>query len=167
MRLPGSLLANLRADCLLFRSMTLDDVPVVMSIEKAAYKYCWTEGIFRDCLRVGYDCWVVTDPSGTWIVGYGILSYAVGEAHVLNVCAHPALRRRGIGRLVLRYLVDKARRLGADTVLLEVRPSNEAAIQLYSSMGFNEVGIRRNYYRADKGKEDALILALTLLNGHQ
>jgi [ribosomal protein S18]-alanine N-acetyltransferase len=136
------------------------DLPQVMEIERRAYAFCWTEGIFRDCLRVGYACWLV-ELEGQ-IQAYGVMSVGAGEAHILNLCVSPAVRRQGYGRKVLSHLLNLARRMRADTALLEVRPSNEAALRLYRSIGFNEVGIRRDYYPDHNGREDALILALSL-----
>ncbi len=143
------------------RPMLASDLVSVLDVERAAYDYPWTEGIFRDCLQVGYCCWVVENASG--LVGHGVMSAAVGECHILNICVHPDWRRRRLGRMLLRRLVALGRRRNADTALLEVRPSNRAAVALYESEGFSEVGWRRNYYPAANGKEDALIMAKALL----
>lgn len=143
-----------------FRPMTETDLSAIMNIELAAYPFPWTEGILRDCLRVGYNCWVY-EADGA-IQGYWVMSVAAGEAHILNLCVRPALQGRGLGRKLLTHIIALARRHGADTLLLEVRPSNQAALALYRNSGFNEVGMRRGYYPADQGREDALILALAL-----
>jgi ribosomal-protein-alanine N-acetyltransferase len=142
------------------RPMSEGDVVQVMAVEGAAYTHPWTEGIFRDCLRVGYCCWVcVVEHS---VVAHGVMSVAAGESHVLNVCVHPDWQGRGLGRRILRRLLAIARRHRADTAFLEVRASNAAAIGLYQSEGFNEIGRRRGYYPAEKGREDALLLAKSL-----
>jgi ribosomal-protein-alanine N-acetyltransferase len=143
------------------RPMREEDLPSVLEIERKVYGYPWTEGIFRDCLRVGYCCWLHEEDGQ--VTAYGIMSVAVGEAHILNVCVDPARQRRGLGRHMMKHLLSLAVRHGADTALLEVRPSNRAALGLYESMGFNQVGWRRNYYPAADGREDALILALSLV----
>lgn len=142
------------------RLMVPADVDAVMAIEQAAYEFPWTEGILRDCLRVGYSCWVLEH----WdrIEGYLILSVAAGEAHLLNLCVHPRCRRQGHGRRLLEHALDVATRLGADTLYLEVRVSNDAAIALYRGHGFNEIGIRHDYYPARNGREDALVMARVL-----
>jgi len=142
------------------RPMTDADVDAVMAIEQAAYEFPWTAGILRDCLRVGYSCWVMEDDQA--IQAYAVMSIGGGEAHVLNLCVHPRRQRRGLGRKLLRHLTALARRHAADTLLLEVRPSNRAALALYKAAGFNEVGVRKAYYPARNGREDALILALSL-----
>jgi ribosomal-protein-alanine N-acetyltransferase len=136
------------------------DVPVIVAIERAAYQFPWSEGIFRDCLRVGYVCRVV-DIGGD-MAGYGIMSVGAGEAHILNVCIAELYRGRGFARKVLQYLLDRARAAGMYEAFLEVRPSNTTAAHLYQSMGFEQVGIRRGYYQATVGREDAAVLRRVL-----
>jgi len=132
------------------------DVPVVVAVERSAYQFPWSEGIFRDCLRVGYVCRVIE--VGTDIAGYGIMSMGAGEAHVLNVCVREEYRNRGLARKVLLYLIDRASHAGMYEAFLEVRPSNTAAARLYDSLGFEQVGVRRGYYQATHGREDAAVL---------
>lgn len=144
-------------DDVVIRTMTYGDLKQVMEVELQAYQYPWTIGIFRDCIRVGYNCWVSTISNR--IVGYGIVMLAAGEAHVLNLCVDPQHQHRGLGRKILRHLVMRAQLAGIDMILLEVRRSNQVAIDLYHSEGFHELGVRNNYYPADNGREDAIILA--------
>jgi ribosomal-protein-alanine N-acetyltransferase len=144
------------------RPMREEDLDTVMEIERRAYPFPWTRGIFRDCLRAGYPAWVL-DAAGT-IAGYGLLSVAAGEAHILNVCADPGLQRQGHGRRLLRALLQQARGRGAQRVFLEVRPSNPAAIALYHAEGFNEIGRRPRYYPAAHGREDAIVMALEFVD---
>ncbi|MDZ3822670.1 MAG: ribosomal protein S18-alanine N-acetyltransferase [Pseudoxanthomonas sp.] len=143
------------------RAMTSDDLEAVMAIELAAYAFPWTAGIFADCLRAGYRAWVV-DRDGM-VCGYGLLSAAAGEAHVLNVCVDPGQRRAGLARALMARLLDDARGLGAQRVFLEVRPSNTGAVALYEALGFHLVSRRPNYYPAAHGREDALVMAMELL----
>ena len=138
------------------RPMNELDIPVIAAIEKSAYQFPWSEGIFRDCLRVGYVCRVI-DVAGD-LGGYGIMSVAAGEAHILNVCIRDEYRSRGFARKVLLYLLERARASGMSEAFLEVRPSNVAAARLYHSLGFEQVGIRRGYYQATTGREDAAVL---------
>jgi ribosomal-protein-alanine N-acetyltransferase len=142
------------------RPMLPDDVPAVAALERDSYPYPWSEGIFRDCLRVGYLCRTVM--LGDELVGYGILSCGAGEAHVLNICVRETLRFRGIGRQLLEYLLNAAVEAGAAEAFLEVRPSNLSAIRLYQSMGFQQIGLRRGYYQAKQGREDAAVFKLQL-----
>ena len=139
------------------RPMLDSDLKAVFAIEELVYPYGWTMGIFEDCLRVHYSCWVM-ELDGA-LVGYAVLSAAAGEAHILNVAIHPEYQGKGLGRQLMLFLLDTAREHRADTVFLEVRPSNRTALRLYDSMGFNQVGLRRDYYPAPVGREDAIIMA--------
>ncbi len=132
----------------------------VASIERAAYNYPWSQAVFRDCLLAGYHC-VVVEVGGV-VTGYGIISIAAGEAHVLNLCVHPASQQLGYGRMLLNALLARCEVSDAERVYLEVRPSNAAALALYESAGFTRIGIRPAYYQAPHGREDAVVLAVTL-----
>ena len=139
------------------RTMKYADLKRVISVEKKAYPHPWTIGIFRDCLRVGYHAWVMTLDND--IIGYGIVMLSPGEAHILNICISPDYQKKGLGRHLLRYMLKKMNQTEVDMALLEVRRSNEYAQELYKSEGFHELGVRKGYYPADKGREDAIILA--------
>lgn len=153
--------ALLKQPALHFRPMDEDDIVTVMAIESRAYDYPWTEGIFRDCLRISYCCRMCVEDNT--VVGYAIMSVGAGESHILNICVKPESRRRGIGRSLLTHMLELAHARAVDIVTLEARVSNHIAIKLYQDMGFNEVGIRKAYYpAANKGIEDAIILARTL-----
>lgn len=138
------------------RAMHQADIDIVSTIERETYDFPWSDGIFRDCLLAGYTS-VVLDRGGE-VCGYGIMSIAAGEAHLLNICVTDYLRRQGIGRRLLKYLLARAKTFGAECIFLEVRPSNDAALALYDSMGFEVIGVRRNYYKAPSGNEDAVVL---------
>lgn len=142
------------------RTMTTADLMAVMEVERQCYPHPWTAGIMRDCLRVGYSCWVYE--RGGIIDGYAILSVAAGEGHLLNLCVRPDSRSQGIGRKLLQHIIVTAQRLGADTLFLEVRPSNRHALALYEKLDFGEVGMRKAYYPAREGREDAIIMARPL-----
>jgi len=142
------------------RPMREEDIDAVMEVERRAYPFPWTRGIFRDCLHAGYPGRVMEQ--GGSLIGYGMLSLASDEAHILNICVDPSLQSRGHGRMLLRALVKLACERGARRVFLEVRPSNGAAVALYHSEGFNEIGRRPRYYPAQNGREDALVMAMEL-----
>ena len=142
--------------------MREDDLETIMGIEQDTYRFPWTRGIFRDCLHVGYSCWVFESEVG--IEAYGVMSIGAGEAHILTIVVYAFSRGKGLGKMMMQHLLHLARGHKVHTVLLEVRPSNKVAIRLYHDLGFNEVGIRPNYYPADKGREDAIIMALTFDN---
>lgn len=143
-----------------FRAMVPTDIPAIGSVERASYPFPWSEGIFRDCLRVGYLC-RVAELDGE-IVGYGIVAMGAGEAHILNLCIAERVRGRSVGRQMLMLLLERSRQAGMTEAFLEVRPTNTLAIALYQSVGFVQVGQRKAYYQAEGGREDALVLKLDL-----
>jgi ribosomal-protein-alanine N-acetyltransferase len=142
------------------RPMRDEDLDAVLAIELRAYPFPWTRGIFQDCLRADYPAWVLQRDGA--IIGYGMLSIAADEAHVLNVCTAPEQQGQGHGRRLLRALLRLAQGRGAQRVFLEVRPSNTVAIALYHDEGFNEIGRRPRYYPARGGREDAIVMAKEL-----
>jgi ribosomal-protein-alanine N-acetyltransferase len=142
------------------RPMMEIDLPEVAVIERKSYAFPWSENIFRDCLRVGYTCRAL-DLEGQ-IVGYGVMSLGAGEAHVLNVCVRDEFRNLGFGRRLMEHLLERAAAAGVHEAFLEVRPSNLSAIRLYQRLGFEQIGIRRGYYQAPDGREDAIVLKLEL-----
>lgn len=147
-----------------FRKMSKPDLPRVLEIESQGYNYPWKEAIFHDCLNAAhYDCWVCEDTSDK-MTAFCIVSTAVGEATILNLCTDPAIRRQGLGHKFVQHVIDTAKARKAESVFLEVRPSNTGAIALYESMGFNEIGVRPGYYKAENGeREDAIMMAYTLV----
>jgi ribosomal-protein-alanine N-acetyltransferase len=151
---------ELLAPELVIRAMRGSDVPDVVAIERGSYQFPWSEGIFRDCLRVGYVCRVVT--VSRQVMAYGVMSFGAGEAHILNLCVGEAYRCRGIGRQLLNSLIERAGVAGMADAYLEVRPSNTNAIRLYLALGFEQVGMRRGYYQAANGREDAAVLRRAL-----
>jgi ribosomal-protein-alanine N-acetyltransferase len=141
----------------LMRERDLDEV---LAIEQAIYSHPWTRGNFFDSLRAGYDC-------RTWrleaeLVGYFILLAAAGEAHLLNLSVAARHQRGGQGSAMLREALELARRRGARSLFLEVRPSNTAAQALYARFGFRSIAVRRGYYPAGFGREDALVYTIEL-----
>jgi [ribosomal protein S18]-alanine N-acetyltransferase len=144
----------------LIRPMRATDVAEVVAIERASYQFPWSEGIFRDCLRVGYLCRVVTVDRR--VLAYGVMSFGAGEAHILNLCVSEAYRCHGVGKRLLGALMERAAAAGMAEAFLEVRPSNTAAIRLYLALGFEQVGMRRGYYQSVSGREDAAVLKRVL-----
>jgi [ribosomal protein S18]-alanine N-acetyltransferase len=143
------------------RPLCQADLDAVLAVEHAAYAFPWSREIFEDCLKAGYNGWI--GEIDATIVAHGVMSVAVGECQIFNLGVHPDWQRRGLGRQMLRHLLTLARRREATTAFLEVRVSNTAALALYRSEGFCEIGCRRNYYPAPKGREDAVVLALELM----
>ena len=141
----------------ILRPMREHDIPRVFAIESRSYDFPWSVGVFADCLRVGYCCWTTVE--GRELAGYGIMTVAAQECHILNICVDPGYRRRGHANGLLEQLLDSAIRHGAKAAYLEVRPSNRAALDLYLGAGFSRIAERPAYYPARDGREDALVLS--------
>ena len=142
------------------RPMRECDLAEVMAIEAAIYSHPWTGGNFSDALRAGYECRTLR--LGAELIAYFVLMSAAGEAHLLNLSVAARHQRSGHGAMLLGEAMGLARRLGARSLFLEVRPSNRGAQALYTRFGFRKAGVRRAYYPAAIGREDALVLTLPL-----
>jgi [ribosomal protein S18]-alanine N-acetyltransferase len=139
-----------------YRRMTGADLEAVLRIEDAVYPHPWTRGNFSDSLVAGYHCWVV-ECAGD-LAGYSVVMIAAGEGHLLNLSVAVEWQRRGIGSQLLAFVTKLARDYGAQRLLLEVRPTNHAALALYAAAGFSRVALRRGYYPAGDRREDAIVL---------
>jgi ribosomal-protein-alanine N-acetyltransferase len=143
-----------------YRRMTAADLDAVVEIENAIYPHPWTRGNFSDSLQAGYHSWVLE--CGGAIAGYIVVMIAAGEAHLLNLSVSAPWQRRGIGREALGFALKLARDYGAGKILLEVRPSNRAALALYAAAGFSGIAARKGYYPAGDAREDAVVMQLDL-----
>jgi len=143
-----------------FRPMQEADLEELLRIERAAHAYPWTLGNFRDCLRAGYSCWV-GEIDGR-LAGYWLMMRVLDEGHILNCCIAPRWQRQGYGRQIMAHLLQVAHAHNTQCLYLEVRPSNAAARRLYASLGFACIAQRRDYYPADGGREDALVMRRVL-----
>jgi [ribosomal protein S18]-alanine N-acetyltransferase len=143
-----------------FRPLVERDLESVAAIERDLYEFPWTLGNFHDSLAAGYSCWAMTSEHG--LVGYAVLMLGAGEAHLLNLSIARSEQRKGYGSRLLYHLLGVTRRYGASRLMLEVRPSNAAGRALYARHDFAEIGVRRGYYPARSGREDALVLSFTL-----
>ncbi|TVP56057.1 MAG: ribosomal-protein-alanine N-acetyltransferase [Halomonadaceae bacterium] len=132
------------------------DLAAVMHIEKCCYSFPWSQGVFADCLRSGYDLLGAWDNSR--LLGYAVLRQVLDEIHLLNLCVAPHCRGQGVARILLRSLMQGARENGAVVVSLEVRASNVAARALYRSEGFMDIALRPDYYPDARGREDGHIM---------
>ena len=142
------------------RSMIHDDLAMVSDIERRSYDFPWSHGVFRDCLLAGYQCLVLDREQR--VIGYGILSIAAGEAHILNLCVDPLFRSHGYGERLLDEILQRSRTALVREIFLEVRPSNKTALALYRKKGFHQVANRPAYYQARQGREDAAVLVKKL-----
>jgi [ribosomal protein S18]-alanine N-acetyltransferase len=142
------------------RTMSEPDIDAVLGIERSAYDFPWSGNIFTECMKAGYVCRVCVNDAE--LAGYGIMAVGAGECHIMNLCVHPEQSGNGFGSLLMEDLLGIATRAKAHIAFLEVRTSNRRAHALYQYLGFNEVGMRKNYYPAKKGREDAYVLAKTM-----
>lgn len=140
--------------------MRSTDLERVMPVERDIYDFPWTRGNFEDSLSAGYSCSLYMD--GAALIGYCIVMLAVDEAHLLNLSIARAAQGQGHGRGLLEEAMAAIRAHGAKSMLLEVRPSNAIGRKLYASAGFVQVGQRKDYYPALRGREDALVLKRAL-----
>lgn len=145
-----------------YQPMVPEDVDAVLQVELAAFSHPWTRGIFLDCIKPGYECWLLFRDGRQ--VGHTVLSVAGDESHLLNITIRPEDQNAGLGAALLEFIIDRARQRGAEVTFLEVRASNQAAALLYERFGFNEIGRRPNYYPAASGREDALVMAYSLVD---
>jgi ribosomal-protein-alanine N-acetyltransferase len=143
-----------------FRPMTEADLDAIMEIEPHIYSHPWSRGNFSDSLVSGYSAWVLLE--GMKIIGYALMMMVLDEAHLLNLSVAKAYQKQGLGRLLLEHMIAIAKKHAAANMFLEVRPSNISAIALYENIGFNEMAVRRGYYPAHNGREDAVLMGLAL-----
>lgn len=141
--------------------MEAGDIDAVLRIEVDAYEFPWPRGVFEGCLNDRHECFVMTRADA--VIGYALLSIVADESHLLNVCIAPGEQGRGLGRRFVNFMVERAIVCGVAVIFLEVRPSNDRARALYQSLGFENIGTRKGYYRAHGGREDAQVMALRLL----
>jgi len=151
--------SQLRANVSL-RPMQMDDLDTIMLIEPTIYTHPWTRGNFSDSLNSGYSAWVLE--ADQKIIGYALLMMVLDEAHLLNLSVAKSHQKQGLGRYLLEHMLQIAQNHKAANMFLEVRPSNISAIALYENMGFCEMAVRRNYYPAHNGREDAVLMGLAI-----
>jgi ribosomal-protein-alanine N-acetyltransferase len=144
------------ADRITCEPMRPQDVELIASVERDVCEFPWTVGNFSDSLTAGYSAWVFR--YGPVLLGYAVVMMVLDEAHLLNIGVHRDWQGRGHGRRLLAHVEGLARRGGANAMFLEVRPSNLPAVALYRSTGYVQIGVRRHYYPAHRGREDALVL---------
>lgn len=145
--------------------MNLEDVPAVLAVEQKAYEFPWTKSLLESAVKSTKYCAVLTDDNNDQnIIGHGIISFVVGEVELLNVCINPDYQGKGYGQRLLQHLVDEATAKDNHEMYLEVRTSNMDAIHVYEKFGFNEIGRRKNYYPSKQGREDAILMALPLID---
>jgi ribosomal-protein-alanine N-acetyltransferase len=145
---------------MILRDMTGADLDAVLRIEREVHAHPWTQGNFSDALRSKYVCKIYEDKND--ILGYAVLMLAVDEAELLDIAIAAPHQRHGWGRRLLEEMMAVARRQGMHRIVLEVRASNAAAIAMYRQAGFSNIGLRRDYYQAENGREDAILMGREL-----
>lgn len=140
------------------RVLKLTDLPRILPIENAAFDFPWSEAIFRDCFNSDYTGLAIE--CGDEFLGYGMLSVVAGEAHILNVVVSSTQRGLGLGKKLVKRLIDQARWHRVERVFLEVRESNTVARNLYAGLGFLEIGLRKAYYPGRQVRENAVVMSL-------
>jgi [ribosomal protein S18]-alanine N-acetyltransferase len=152
--------ADFSIPSLSYRAMRDDDIAAVALIERDVYVFPWSAGNFRDSLLSGYQCW------GCWadgeLIGYAIILVSLDEAHLLNFAVSRSWQNQGVGVRFLTFVINESKRMCCEMLYLEVRPSNMIGRRLYERFGFQQLGLRRNYYPATTGREDALFLGLNI-----
>ena len=150
------------AGSLRMERMNEDNLDEVMEIEVDVFPFYWSRQVFQGSIKEGYECWVARNAAG-FLLGYFVMMQVVDEAHLLTIAVRRDVQGRGIGRQLLDNVIELARRMSVQSLLLEVRPSNDRALELYRLYGFVEVGRRKNYYRASlTTREDAIVMRLPL-----
>lgn len=145
------------------RPMVVDDVDEVHALERRVFPHPWSRANFMDSLSSGYDAWVLREPGEGALAGYFLVMYAVDEAHLLDVAVSGERQGSGLGRWLLDRIATRSRAMGMTSVLLEVRPSNERALQVYGRYGYTQIGRRKGYYPAHEGqREDAIVMRYVL-----
>ena len=141
--------------------MQADDLEAVVAIEQSAYSHPWTRGHFRDALTSGY--WMQCLRLHGELLGHVVAMAGVQETHLLNITVAPARQGQGWAPMMLDALALWSRRQGAEWLWLEVRESNQRALQVYERYGFRRVGLRKDYYPADRQqREHAVVMSLNL-----
>ena len=145
---------------ILMSRITNADIAEVHALESKSYSFPWSQLIFSDCINSQYECWMMRKSDK--VIAYAIMAIGIGDSHLLNLCVDVDFRRQGHAYYMVRFLSDISIVRNAKRMLLEVRASNYQAFNLYRKLGFQQIGLRRNYYPAENDREDARVLAKSL-----
>jgi len=158
-----------------FMPMQTADLDEVLKIESVSHIHPWTNGNFSDSLAAGHWAYCIRpqvdqmvkgsylDPAVLW--AYCVLFPAVDELHLLNITVSPHLRKLGLGQRIMAAIEGVAAQQKMPRIILEVRPTNSAAVALYQKLGYEQIGVRKNYYPANPetgSREDALVMAKSI-----
>ena len=140
--------------------LDLNHLVSILKIEQESNPYPWTEVNFKDCLEKGYYSLGLEEEKK--LIGFAIMAISTEESHLLNIGITKESRGLGYGEKLLKKMIIAAEVMGSKKIILEVRLSNKTAYQLYKKLGFEEIGIRKKYYRLPEGREDAYVLSKSL-----
>ena len=146
--------------CLRIRPMHESVVATVKRLENQCYPYPWPASLFRGAIRTRMNCWVIE--ADHEVIGFGIAHLKRHWLHLMNVCIAAKYRNRGLGKKLTAHLLSEARKQHAAYSWLEVRPDNHAAINLYKTLGFRCVTLRKKYYPSPRGRLPAIVMAKKL-----
>jgi ribosomal-protein-alanine N-acetyltransferase len=137
------------------------DLPEILAVERQSFSQPWTRAMFQEELaKVPSTLYVYRPGPAGPLRGYLCFWSVAGELQLINIAVHPAHRGTGVGRRLMKFLIEEARRREAEKIFLEVRPSNEPALGLYARLGFEVLYRRPRYYTPEN--EDALVMSLTV-----
>ena len=140
--------------------MSIDDLNNVYDLEVESYDFPWTKEILRDCILYKYDAFTIY--FNNILVGYIIAKIAFPETHILNLTISKNFRKKGLGTSLIKLIINDSMIRGTEDIILEVRVNNSDAIALYQKLNFIKVGVRKDYYESEEGREDAYVLKLKL-----
>lgn len=149
-------------DSVRFEPLNVLWLDTLLPVEQQAYSHPWTRGNFIDAMAAGYETQLLVDAQGG-LVGYFVAMIVLDEVHLLNITVAPARQRQGWARILLDALALWSRQRQAQWIWLEVRESNVGARSIYAAHGYQEVGLRKNYYPMHDGpREHAVLMSLKL-----
>ena len=143
-----------------FSEFKENDLSAIGLIENEVHAYPWTQGNFLDSIKSNHKCLMMK--LNEEIIGYTVMMFVLDECHLLNISIKKSMQKKGYGSHLLKEVIRQANLAHAKTIYLEVRASNQTAIHLYDKHGFNEMSIRKDYYRAKEGREDAVLMGLVI-----
>ena len=157
----SALLAPPDASEVRFETLTVDWLDAVLPVELAAYAHPWSRANFVDALAAGYQAQILL--ADEVVLGYFVAMQGVDEVHLLNITVAPAYQGQGWSHLMLDALALWSRGQKAQWLWLEVRVGNPRARHVYTRYGFNQVGIRKDYYPNGSGqREHAIVMSMPL-----
>ena len=155
----------LRSQSAIIRPWQQTDVSVVYELAKANMPGAWTRRNFESCFKPDYSCWIISEGDmglANQVMGFVVVLAQIGECQLLNICIRGNARRCGYGKRLIQHVVSFSRQQKLNRVFLEVRASNQVAIDFYLQSDFKQVGARKAYYKTEDGREDALLFSLSL-----